>query len=170
MKKYLKTLALFLVFASLMSAFGVFACADSLQSGKEIFAEAPYDEDGEESDYRQLAYKVCQFDEDMVLPTEESVLSTYDGEVKFVQSKYGVARGQKLYAAPGEYDDDEEGIGHVRDCCRVLVHGEDSGFCFVELLFLDGSEGSFGWIPEEYVVEEWSFPLSITRSEMYGGW
>lgn len=168
MKKYLKTLAMFLVFASLMSVSGVFAFADDMQSCKEIFAEMPYGEDSDESPYRQLAYRACQFDEDLLLPTEQNVFSTYDGEIRYVQGKYGMARGQKMYAAPGNYDDDEEGIGHVRDSCRVYVYGENDGFYFVELLYYNKSEGSFGWIPVEYVVDEWSIPLCLTRTGIYG--
>lgn len=169
MKKYLKILAMFLAFASLMSAFSVFAWADGLQSGKEIFAENPYDAENEESAYRQMVYRASQFDEDLLVPTEENMLSTYDGEVRYVQCKYGYARGQKLCAAPGDYDDGE-GIGYARDGCRVYVYGEKDGFCFVELLYYNKSEGSFGWVPVEYVVENWSIQLNFTRTGEYGGW
>jgi len=167
MKKSLRTLAIFLVFASLMSVFGVFACAEGLQSGKEIFAEVPYGDDSEESAYRQLAYRACQFDEDLLLPTEENVSNTYDGEIRYVQGRYGLARGEKLYASPEE---GAEVRWFVRDGCRVYVYGEHNGFYFVELRYYEKSEGTFAWIPVDYVVDTWSFPLSVTRTGEHGGW
>lgn len=167
MKKYLRTLALFLVLASLMSVCGAYAFADGLQSAGEVFAEFPYNEDGEETPYRQLAYRVCQFDEEILMPSEVNVFNTYDGETRYVQGKYGMARGQKLYDCP---DENAEARWFVRDGCRVIVYGEKNGFYFVELQYYEKSEGTFAWIPVDYVVDEWSFPLSVTRTGEYGGW
>ena len=117
MKDTIRFLAMLAALFCLMSAFGVFACADGLQSGKEMFADVSEEEAEALSDYEKLMYRAYQFDEELLLPTEENVAETADGEIRFVQGKYGMMRGQELYDCP---DDAAEVRWFVRDSCRVL--------------------------------------------------
>lgn len=166
MKNTLRIMAACMALVCCFSVFGAVAFADGLQSGKEMFADVSEEDVENLSGYEQLMYKAFLFDEELLLPAETDTYSGDNIRVKMVQGKYGMARGQELYAGPEAGD---EADWFVRDSCRVKVLAESGDFSFVELLYLEGSEGTFAWIPSKYLADEWSLSTSYDRTCLYGG-
>lgn len=167
MKKTLRFWTLCVALVCALSLFASAAFADGLVSGKEMFADVSEDELETMGEYEKLMYRAYEFDGELLLPNKGDVYASEDVQEKCIQGKYGMARGQHLYSGP---DAEAEAEWTARDGCRVKVYAEYQGFCFVELLFLDRSEGTFAWVPAEYVVDQWSIQLSYHRSMVYGGW
>ncbi len=158
----LRLIALFLAMVLVFSVFVPTVMADH-KTGSELFdgiSKSEKDEEQLREIYDDLIYRIYKFDEDIMLPNFEDMLDLDEIGYKYVQSKHGIARGQKLYTEP-----DGEVKWYAKDGRMVKVYAKYKDYSFVELMMdKDETEGTLAWIETSYLVNKWNANLSLQRA------
>lgn len=121
------------------------------------------DTDSIEGIYKGLIYRATQFDDSILLPNLEDMIDPDATGIKYIQGKRGGARAQSLYDEPNG-----KNKWAVKDGAMVKVYAEYKDHFFVEVMMnTKESEGTFAWVPTDYVVDIWSSAVSSARTAQY---
>ena len=147
MKKLKRLLALTLAMICIFSFISAAACAEN-SSEAENATKKRYEE-------------MCSFAEehypDLKLPEYEDMIVTEKDKLMFVQSKYGIAKAQKMLNEPDGIE-----CARVKDLSQVKVFAQRGDYSFV--IIMEDVDGTMGWIDSAYLTDSWNYNLCMGRT------
>ena len=147
MKKFNRLLTLILSMLCVFSLVSAVACAENTSEAEEATQKR----------YDVMCSFAAEYYEDLTLPEYEDMVVTEKSEILFVQSKYGIAKAQKMFDAP-----DGNECARVRDLSRVMVLARKGDYSFV--ILMEDVDGTMGWIENAYLTENWNYNLCHGRT------
>lgn len=147
MKKFNRLLALTLAMICAFSFISAAACAE----------EASKAEEATKKRYEEMCSFAAEHFPDLKLPEYEDMIVTEKDELMFVQSKYGIAKAQKMLDEPNG-----NVCAGVKDLSQVKVFARRGNYSFV--IIMEDVDGTMGWIDNDYLTDNWNYNLCMGRT------